>query len=65
MSLTEIMSNAGLSHYAEVALVLFFAAFLFIVWRIFRPGRRADLERHKNLPLDNDSPSTPRPRGSH
>ena len=65
MSLTEIMSSAGLSGYAEVALLLFFFAFLVIVWRIFRPSRRQELERHKTMPLDNDAPSHPRARGSH
>ena len=44
MSLTEIMSNAGLSRYAEVALLLFFFAFVLIVWRIFRPGQRKQFE---------------------
>ena len=40
MSLTEIMSGAGLSRYAEAALLLFFFAFLVILWQIFRPSRR-------------------------
>lgn len=65
MSLTEIMSAAGLSGYAEVALVLFFLAFLGILWRVFRPSRRQELERHKTMPLDHDTPAHPRTRGSH
>ncbi|HEX9564868.1 MAG TPA: cbb3-type cytochrome c oxidase subunit 3 [Gemmatimonadaceae bacterium] len=64
MSLTEIMSNAGLSGYAEIALLLFFFAFVLIVWRVFRPSRKQELERHKDLPLDHDGPSTPRERRS-
>ncbi len=54
MSLTEIMSGAGLSRYAEVALVLFVLAFVLIVWRIYRPSRRTSLERQARLPLDDD-----------
>jgi cbb3-type cytochrome oxidase subunit 3 len=60
MSLTEIMSNAGLSRYAELALLLFVFAFVVILWRIFRPSSRASLERQKMLPLEDDD--TPRPR---
>jgi cbb3-type cytochrome oxidase subunit 3 len=60
MSLTEIMSNAGLSRYAEIALLLFFAAFLLILWRIFRPGRRKWFEQQARLPLDDDPDATPR-----
>lgn len=59
MSLTEIMSSAGLSSYAEIALLLFFFAFLVIMWRIFRPSRKKELERHKTMPLENDSTATP------
>ena len=33
MSLSEIMSGAGLSRYAEAALLLFFFAFLVILWQ--------------------------------
>ena len=59
MSLTEIMSNAGLSRYAEIALLLFFFAFIVIVWRIFRPARRKWLEQQARLPLDDDDQTTP------
>ena len=62
MSLTEIMSNAGLSRYAEIALLLFFFAFIVIVWRIFRPARRKELERQARLPLDDDQNTLPPPR---
>jgi cbb3-type cytochrome oxidase subunit 3 len=59
MSLTEIMSNAGLSRYAEIALLLFFFAFIVIVWRIFRPSRKKWLEQQSRLPLDDDKPTNP------
>ena len=60
MSLTEIMSNAGLSRYAEAGLLLFFLAFLLILWRIFRPGQRRSLEQQAMLPLDDDPSAPPR-----
>jgi cbb3-type cytochrome oxidase subunit 3 len=63
MSLTEIMSSSGLSSYAEVALLLFFFAFLVIMWRIFRPSKKRELESHKTMPLDNESSANP-PRSS-
>ena len=59
MSLTEIMSNAGLSRYAEPALLLFFFAFILIVVRLFRPSKRAALEQQAKLPLQDD-PHSPR-----
>lgn len=63
MSLTEIMSAAGLSGYAEVALVLFFVAFILIVWRIFMPSRQREFDRAATLPLDEDHRLSPRPKG--
>jgi cbb3-type cytochrome oxidase subunit 3 len=52
MRLSDIMSAAGLSGYAEVALVLFFVLFCGIVVWIFAPGRRERLERDRHLPFD-------------
>lgn len=63
MSLTEIMSASGLSRYAEVALVLFFVAFLLIVWRIFRPSKKREFDRAATLPLDEDHHPPPRSGG--
>ncbi|HSA56720.1 MAG TPA: cbb3-type cytochrome c oxidase subunit 3 [Gemmatimonadaceae bacterium] len=63
MSLTEIMSGAGLSRYAEIALVLFFLAFLVILWRIYAPSRRRALERASRLPLDDETRTPPTDRG--
>lgn len=60
MSLTEIMSNAGLSRYAEAGLLLFFFAFLVILWRVFRPGQRKKFEQQAMLPLDDDPSAPPR-----
>lgn len=64
MSLTEIMSAAGLSRYAEVALVLFMCAFVVLVWRIYLPSRRRGLERAARLPLDDDTGHSPSDRGA-
>ena len=60
MKLSDIMSAAGLSWYAEVALVLFIIAFLIIVWRVFRPSKRAEWEKQARMPLDDEHPVTPR-----
>ena len=60
MKLSDIMSAAGLSWYAEVAMVLFILAFLIIVWRVFRPSQRAEWEKQARMPLDDDHPVTPR-----
>jgi cbb3-type cytochrome oxidase subunit 3 len=59
MSLTEIMSNAGLSRYAVWALLLFMFAFVVILCRVFRPSRRATLEDQARLPLRDDDISRP------
>ena len=54
MSLTEIMSSAGLSRYAEWALLLFVFAFLLILLRVFWPSKRDALEEQAKLPLQDD-----------
>jgi hypothetical protein len=53
-SLTDVVSGAGLSVYAEVALVIFLVAFLGIVISLFAPGRRRMYERLRHLPIDGD-----------
>ena len=52
MKLSDIMSHAGLSLYAEVALVLFLFAFVVQAVRTFAPSRAALLEQVGRLPLD-------------
>jgi cbb3-type cytochrome oxidase subunit 3 len=54
MRLSDVMSNAGLSRYAEVALVLFLIAFVAVVVRVMRPSRRAEMDRAARLPLEDD-----------
>ena len=56
MRLSDVMSHAGLSGYAIVALVLFLAAFTAIVIRVVR-ARRPDLDRLARMPLEDDSRS--------
>ena len=52
MKLSDIMSNAGLSMYAEVALVLFLGVFIAITIRTFAQSNRRALQEASMLPLD-------------
>jgi len=56
VSLSDIMSQAGLSGWAEVALIVFFAAFVGIVLYLFL-RRRATWEHTRRLPLDDGEPA--------
>jgi len=58
-SLTDVVSGAGLSMYAEVALVIFLIAFLGIVISMFVPGRRRMYEHLRRLPIDGDRTDRP------
>ncbi len=60
MSLTDIMSHAGLAGYAVTAMILFIAAFLVVAVRIWWPGRRAEMDAASRLPLDDQHILTPR-----
>ena len=62
MKLSDIMGNAGLAGYAEIALILFFLAFVGIVVALFAPWRQRDerFARASQLPLQDDSPHPPR-----
>ena len=60
MKLSELMSHAGLSLYAEVALVLFLAAFVAILYATFRPGAARRMHEMSRLPLDDESAVSPR-----
>ena len=73
-SLTDVVSGAGLSGYAEIALILFVLAFVGVVISLFLPGRQRTYERMRHLPIDRDDAtaalarddrdsSTPRPDG--
>lgn len=60
MRLSDIMSNAGLSAYAEIALVIFLVAFLLIAVSVFAPSRRQEFDEASRMPLDDVHPQTPR-----
>ncbi|HEU4566169.1 MAG TPA: cbb3-type cytochrome c oxidase subunit 3 [Gemmatimonadaceae bacterium] len=60
MKLSDIMGHAGLSIYTEIALVIFLAVFIAIVFRVFAPSRKREWERASRLPLD-DAPRAPSP----
>jgi len=63
MRLTDIMSGAGLTTYAVIAMILFLVAFLAIVVRLFAPGRRAELESKKHIPFTDGERAAPRTNG--
>ncbi|MBI5600210.1 MAG: cbb3-type cytochrome c oxidase subunit 3 [Gemmatimonadetes bacterium] len=54
------MSAANLSAYAEVAMILFIAAFVAIVIATFAPGRQRTYDAASRMPLDDEHPQTPR-----
>ena len=58
-SLTDVVSGAGLSVYAEVALVIFLIAFLGIVISLFAPGKRRTYEHLRHLPIDGEGADVP------
>jgi cbb3-type cytochrome oxidase subunit 3 len=60
MKLSDIMSYAGLSMYAQVAMVLFLAVFIAIAIRTFLPSRRQELDDASRLPLDDGQVLRPR-----
>ncbi len=60
MKLSDIMSAAGLSIYAQIALVIFLAVFLAITIRTFAPSRHREMEDASRIPLDDDRVITPR-----
>lgn len=51
MKLSDVMSAAGLSGYAEVGLCLFLAVFVSVAVRTFRGGARTEFDRLGHLPL--------------
>jgi cbb3-type cytochrome oxidase subunit 3 len=60
VKLSDIMSYADLSNYAEIALVLFLGVFIAITIRTFLPSRRRELYEASLLPLEEDRVITPR-----
>lgn len=58
MKLSDIMGNAGLSMYAQVALLIFLAVFIAIVIRTWAPSRRRELQDAAMIPLNDELPVT-------
>jgi cbb3-type cytochrome oxidase subunit 3 len=59
MSLTDVMSAAGLSSWTEVALILCFITFAAIVVWVFVVRGKPAYEHIRHLPLDDDGDSAP------
>jgi len=55
MSLSDLMSGMKLSSWPIMALVLFAAVFVSVLWRTFRRSARKDMAETAQLPLD-DAP---------
>jgi cbb3-type cytochrome oxidase subunit 3 len=59
MRLSDIMSAMHLSSYAEVAMVLFMAAFAAIVFHVFGRDHADEWEAARQMPLEEDSQLAP------
>ncbi len=59
MSLTDIMSAAGLSSWTEAALLICFATFVGILIYLFVVRRNRPYDHEAGLPLDDGSPRDP------
>jgi cbb3-type cytochrome oxidase subunit 3 len=55
MSLTDVMSAAGLSSWTELALILCLVAFAAIVVWVFFIRNRPSYDHLRNLPLEGDN----------
>jgi cbb3-type cytochrome oxidase subunit 3 len=56
MKLSDIMGNAGLSFYAQVALVIFFGVFVAVTLYTWKPSRKQELDEAAMLPLNDELP---------
>lgn len=63
MRLSDVMAAAGLSGWAQVALLLFFAAFVTIALYTFARRNRERYERARFLPLEDDPVRPGEPAG--
>ena len=54
MKLSDIMSAAGLTSWAEIGLIISFVTFAAIVAYVFIVRSKASYEEDRNLPLDDD-----------
>ncbi len=58
MKLSDIMGHAGLSMYAQVALVLFLAVFIAVIIRTWAPSRRREMQDAAMIPLNDELPAS-------
>ena len=63
MSLSDIMSAAGLSSWAELGLILSFLTFSAIVVWVFVIRKKPSYEHLRELPLEDDNGADPVPMG--
>ncbi|MFO0830772.1 MAG: hypothetical protein U0637_02900 [Phycisphaerales bacterium] len=63
MSLTEIMSAAGLTFYPIAAMILFLLAFTIVLARVLSRKNARTLEQYSFMPLEDDA-RTPRNGGA-
>lgn len=59
MKLSDIMSAAGLTSWAEIGLIISLLTFAAIVAYVFIVRSRASYEEVRNLPLDDDESTSP------
>jgi hypothetical protein len=59
MSLGDVVSASGLALFAQVALLLFAAIFLYVVAATLARRNQSTFERARFLPLDGDPPAPP------
>ncbi len=59
MKLSDIMSAAGLTSWAEVGLIISFLTFAAIVAYVFVVRSKTSYEEVRNLPLDDDEMTLP------
>ncbi len=64
MSLTDIMSAAGLSGWTEAALLICFATFVAILIYLFVVRRNRPYDHEAGLPLDDGIPEAPASTGA-
>jgi cbb3-type cytochrome oxidase subunit 3 len=57
---TDVMSGSGLAAFAELAMILFFLAFVAIAVWIWLPRNRKTWEAASRMPLDDVHPQEPR-----
>lgn len=58
MSLSDIMGHTNLSHWAQIALVMFLVIFAGVTVYVFARRNKPEWDRARSLPLDDDTQPT-------